>query len=83
MTLARQVMNRAVVVAAPLEVAASDAYRLRDGEAAPVAVGLLCAACHGDENVRLQDALGDLGFCDDCLDGAQIPLRDVELGGEC
>ena len=42
-----------------------------------------CASCHGEDDVRWQDTLGDLGFCYDCLDGARTPLPDSELGGEC
>lgn len=83
MTLIHRLMNQRVPVAAPPDVTATDTDRLRDGEATPVAVRLLCAACHSDEDVRLQDELGDLGFCDDCLDGARTPLPYAELGGEC
>lgn len=78
------VMNIAASGIAPLDVTASDAARLLDGEAARVAGKLLCSACHSDKNVRLQnhDLEGGLGFCDDCLDGARTTLVDGELGGE-
>jgi hypothetical protein len=42
-----------------------------------------CASCHGREDVRWQDELGDLAFCGECLEGARTPAPAAELGGEC
>lgn len=82
MTPTRCVTSRKVP-APPSGGAASGTNHWCDIEVPGVTVKLLCAACHGDEEVRSQDEFGDLGFCDDCLDRARAWLPEAELGGEC
>lgn len=58
-----------------------DAQRARE-PVARLEVDARCAACHGDQDVRSQDARGDTGFCGDCRDRARGPFAETELGGQ-
>jgi hypothetical protein len=46
------------------------------------AAKLRCVACSSHDTVVAQDAIGDWGFCRECLEVAQTPLAVEELGGE-
>jgi diguanylate cyclase (GGDEF)-like protein len=83
MALDGQVMNRRLLDAAaarsplPTPIASSTMGGAVQGGRSP------CVACQRVVDVRPQDGFEDLGFCDDCLDGARSPVPEAELGGEC
>lgn len=80
MVLARHLIEMEPAV--PLTFVDTVAHLPPDADAAWGALRLVCAACRSDQDVRLQDEVGEFAFCDGCLEAARTPVLDVELGGE-